>query len=303
MSAHSHQHESGTSGDRRILWAIGVNLLLTAAQVAGGLISGSLALVADAIHNLSDAMALVIAFAARRIARRPADPSMTWGYGRAEAVAALINYTTLIVIGLYLVYEGVFRLFYPQPVGGWIVVVVAGIALAVDTATAVLTFALSKRSMNIRAAFLHNVSDALGSVGVIVGGTLIIIYDWRIIDPIVTLMIAGYVLWQSFREIGGAIRLLMMATPDGLDLRRLIDDVLDLDGVSAIHHVHVWAVTEDTNAFEARILLSGTRQPKEVQSAVRDLLASAYQVNHSNIEVESETRSSGDMPVIGHSNS
>ena len=132
---------------------------------------------------------------------------MTFGYARAEVVAALVNYTTLIVIGLYLAAEAVGRFFAPEPVDGWIVVWIAGAALVIDLVTALLTYSLSKSSVNIRAAFLHNVADALGSVAVIFAGTLILLYDWRLIDPAVTLMIAGYILWQSFAEIGGVIRI------------------------------------------------------------------------------------------------
>src|SRR5215207_36408 len=191
--AHGHHHHdhgvSAEAGDRRVLWAVLVNVILTFAQIAGGIFAGSLALVADAIHNLSDAAALGLAFTARRIARRPSNETMTFGYGRAEGIAALINYTTLIVISVYLVYEAVWRLAQPEPVDGWIVVIIAGVALVVDTITALLTFRLAKDSANIRAAFLHNVADALGSIGVIIAGTLVILFDWWIVDPIVTIAI------------------------------------------------------------------------------------------------------------------
>jgi len=154
--------------------AIIVNVGLTFAQIVGGIFSGSLSLIADALHNFSDAASLAIAAYARRIARRPSNAAMTFGYVRAEVVAALINYTTLIVIGLYLVYEAVMRFITPEPVEGWIVVGVAVVALVIDLATAFLTYAMSKESMNIRAAFVHNVADALGSVGVIVAGWVLI---------------------------------------------------------------------------------------------------------------------------------
>jgi cobalt-zinc-cadmium efflux system protein len=299
MSGHHHNHGDVEAGDRRVLWAIVVNLVLTIAQIVGGIVSGSLSLIADAIHNLSDAMALVIAFGARRIARRPADRTMTWGYGRAEAVAALINYTTLIVIGIYLVYEGVLRLIEPQPVGGWIVVIVAGIALVVDTVTALLTYALSKNSMNIRAAFLHNVADALGSIGVIIAGTLIILFDWRIIDPIVTLMIAAYILWQSFREIGGSIRLLMMGAPENLDLDELLAAMKSVEGVRDIHHVHVWAVTEAANALEAHVVTTG-RPDEEVRNEIRIKLSERFDVAHASLQFESADAACKDAPTIGH---
>ena len=162
---HHHHHVDPDAGDMRVALAVGVNLLLTVAQVVGGVLAGSLALIADALHNFSDAISLVIAFGARRIARRPSDEAMTFGYGRVEVVAALINYTTLIVIGLYLLYEAAMRFADPQPVEGWLIVIIAGIALIVDAVTAALTYAMSKSSVNIRAAFLHNVADALGYTG------------------------------------------------------------------------------------------------------------------------------------------
>ena len=232
------------AGDRRIALALAVNLGLTAAQVAGGILSGSLALIADALHNFSDAISLVIAFAARRIARRPRDEAMTFGYGQVEVVAALINYTTLIVIGLYLLYEAALRLVDPQPVEGWMVVVIAGVALVVDLAAAALTHAMSRTSVNIRAAFLHNVADALGSVAVIVAGTLILLYDWRLVDPIVTALIAGYILWQALIEIGPVIRILMLGSPPDVETGAVLDAVRALDGVADLHHAHFWQMDE-----------------------------------------------------------
>ncbi|CAN0276460.1 unnamed protein product, partial [Chrysoparadoxa australica] len=165
---HHHHHVDPEAGDARMAAAVGVNLLLTVAQVIGGVLSGSLAMIADALHNFSDAASLIIAAWARRIARRPADAGMTFGYGRAEVVAALINLTTLIVIGLYLIYEAVMRFFQPQEVIGWLIIVIAAVALVIDLVTAALTYRMAQDSVNIRAAFLHNLADAMGSVAVIV---------------------------------------------------------------------------------------------------------------------------------------
>lgn len=218
LSAYHHHIES-KAGNARIFWAVVINILLTIVQIIGGILSGSLALIADAIHNLSDALSLVLAFVARKIAQRPADDTMTFGYGRAEIVAALINYTTLILLGLYLIYEAALRFFAPTDVDGWTLVIIAAFALVVDAVTALQTYAMSKQSMNIRAAFLHNVADALGSIAVIVAGTVIILYDWRLIDPLITLLIAGYIILQSVSEIGGAIRILMLGSPPDLDTR------------------------------------------------------------------------------------
>ena len=155
----SHDHGiDAEQGDKRVGIAIFANLILTVAQVIGGILAGSLALIADALHNFSDVASLVIAFGARKIARRPADVRMTFGYGRVEIVAALINYTTLIVIGLYLIYEGGMRFIDPPEVKGWLVVILGSVALAVDALTALLTYSMQKGSVNIRALFLHNLS-------------------------------------------------------------------------------------------------------------------------------------------------
>ena len=219
------------SGDRRVAVAIWANGLLTIAQIVGGILSGSLALIADAIHNFSDMASLVIAFGARKIARRPADAKMTFGYGRVEIVAALINYTSLILIGVYLLYEGVMRWIEPSEVAGWTVVILGGVALAVDTLTAVLTYSMQKGSVNIRALFLHNLSDALASVAVILGGTLILLYDIYWVDPAITIGIAAYILYLALTEIGGPIRTLMLGSPPDVDTDAVIAAVSGIDGV------------------------------------------------------------------------
>ena len=212
--------------------AIAVNFILTLAQIEGGILSGSIALIADALHNLSDAFSLVIAFWARRVARRPPDADMTFGYARVEDVAALINYTALILVGFWLGAEAVLRFLDPQPVQGWIVVILAGVALVIDAATAVLTYRMAKDSVNIRAAFLHNLADALGSVAVIIAGGAILMFGWTWIDPLVTLGIAGYILWMGLTEIGPVIRTLMLGRPEGLRIETVRDQVAKVNGVT-----------------------------------------------------------------------
>nr|WP_280520058.1 cation diffusion facilitator family transporter [Rhizobium cremeum] len=265
--------------------------------------SGSLSLIADALHNFSDAASLVIAYGARRISRRPSDKGMTFGYVRAEIVASLINYTTLIVVGLYLVYEAVMRFITPEPIEGWTVVIVAGIALVIDLITAMLTYTLSKTSMNIRAAFLRNVSDALGSVGVIIAGTLVLIFGWTWIDPAITLMIAGYILWQAFTEIGGSIRILMMAAPEDVDVNKLVSDMRSVEGVQEVHHVHVWRIDEDHKALQAHLVVteSSLRSVAEVKGAVRKILRDRHGIDHSTLEIETPEDGCEDgVQVIGH---
>ena len=285
MNAHTHGHDPG---DRGVLWAVVVNVGLTVAQIAGGILSGSLALIADAIHNLSDAISLGIAFAARKIARRPGHAGMTFGYGRAEIVAALVNYTTLIVIGLWLVNEAIWRFIEPQGVDGWLVVGIAVIALIVDWVTALLTYRLSKHSVNIRAAFLHNVADALGSIGVIIAGSVIILFGWTVIDPIITLVIAGYILWQSFKEGRDVVRMLMLGTPIDIDRDALREDLCRIDGIEDVHHMHVWEIEERRRSLEAHLVIGDAywATAQQVKRSVRDVLKERYSIEHSTLELE-----------------
>jgi cobalt-zinc-cadmium efflux system protein len=296
-----HHHVDPEAGDRRVFAAIAVNMGLTVAQIVGGIISGSLALIADALHNFSDAISLIIAFGARKIARRPRDAEMTFGYGRVEVVAALINYTTLIVIGLYLLYEAAMRFADPQPVEGWLIVVIAGIALIVDAVTAALTYAMSKSSVNIRAAFLHNVADALGSVAVIVAGTLILLYDWRLIDPLVTVLIAGYILWQSFREIGPVIRILMLGSPPEIETDAVLDTVREIDGVTGIHHAHFWQMDEHRAALDAHVVIAEGRwnDADAVKDRIKAALSDHFDIEHTTLELECARHACDDPSEFG----
>jgi cobalt-zinc-cadmium efflux system protein len=297
-----HVHLDPESGDRRVSIAIWANGLLTVAQVAGGIFAGSLALIADALHNFSDMASLVIAFAARKIARRPADARMTFGYGRIEVVAALINYTTLILVGLYLIYEGAMRLIDPPEVGGWTVVIVAGVALLVDALTAALTYTMQKGSVNMRALFLHNLSDALASVAVIVGGTLIILYDMRWVDPAVTIGIAVYILYLSVREIGSPIRTLMLGSPDGIDGAQVIAAMRGVDGVDDVHHVHLWQMQEHEAALDCHVVLNeaGWRRLEAVKADIKAQLNERFGIAHSSLEFEHVDNAHRDALLYGH---
>lgn len=283
---HPHHHPTRQLGERGLATAIVINVGLTVAQVAGGVVSGSLALIADALHNLSDAASLIIAFVARRIGRRSIDDRMTFGYARAEIVAALVNFTTLILLGAFLGYQAVMRLIDPQPIAGWTVVIVAGVALAVDTATAALTYAQARESMNVKAAFLHNLADALASIGVIVGGVLVLRFGWVWVDPVLTLVIAGYVLWHGLAEIGGAIRILMLGTPEGLDPQDVIAAMKGVEGVTDVHHVHVWRFDETRISLEAHLVLADDAGAARAKARVRRILDEGFGIRHVTLETE-----------------
>ncbi len=283
---HGHGHHHHARGDWQVAAAVATNLVLTFAQIVGGILAGSVALIADALHNLSDALALIIAFAARRIARRPAHPGMSFGYGRAELVAALVNYTTLIVVCLWLGFAALERLVDPPPVEGLTVVVLASVALVINGLTALLTFRLSKESANIRAAFLHNLSDAGTSLAVIVSGLLVLWFDWRLADPLITVFISAWILWHCLREVGPVIRILMLAAPDGVADADLRDAILGEPGVEGVHHIHLWQIDERRITVEAHLVIAEGAQAREVLARVKATLARRFGIGHSTFEVE-----------------
>jgi cobalt-zinc-cadmium efflux system protein len=299
---HGHAHIDPQSGDRRVSIAIWANGLLTVAQIVGGILSGSLALIADALHNFSDMASLVIAFFARKIARRPADKRMTFGYGRVEIVAALINYTTLILIGFYLIYEGGMRMIDPPEVQGWTVVILGGVALVVDTLTALLTYSMQKGSVNIRALFLHNLSDALASVAVIIGGSLILLYNMRWVDPAITIGIALYILYLAFTEIGGPIRTLMLGSPPDIDNEAVVEAMRGVDGVADVHHVHLWQMQEHEAALDCHVVLTadGWGQIEKIKATIKDRLKDDFSIGHSSLEFEHEDRAHQNANLYGH---
>jgi cobalt-zinc-cadmium efflux system protein len=299
---HGHAHIDPQSGDRRVSIAIWANGLLTVAQIVGGILSGSLALIADALHNFSDMASLVIAFFARKIARRPADKRLTFGYGRVEIVAALINYTTLILIGFYLIYEGGMRMIDPPEVQGWTVVILGGVALVVDTLTALLTYSMQKGSVNIRALFLHNLSDALASVAVIIGGSLILLYNMRWVDPAITIGIALYILYLAFTEIGGPIRTLMLGSPPDIDNETVVQAMRGVDGVADVHHVHLWQMQEHEAALDCHVVLTadGWGQIEKIKAAIKDRLKDDFSIGHSSLEFEHEDRAHENADLYGH---
>lgn len=284
---HHHHHHSIADGNEKKIWiAISANMALTIGQVIGGIVSGSLSLIADAVHNFSDAASLILAALAIRIGRKPADQKKTFGYKRAETIAALINLTTLVLIGIYLIAEAFQRFFEPQAIHGWVVVIVAGFAFAVDLWTAILTYTQSKNSMNMRAVFLHNLTDALASIGVIIAGLSIYLFDWLWMDAAMTLLIAAYILWHGLHEIRNVIHLLMNGAPDNINIQDVIQAMQKEDGVENVHHVHIWRMDEQRNALEAHIVIKESSQLDPLKEKLKALLDQEFSIGHSTLEFE-----------------
>ena len=286
MHGGHHHHEHGN--DKNLIVAISINLFLTFAQFFGGLISGSLALIADAIHNLSDAISLSIAIFARAIGRKTADEFRTFGYKRAEVIAALINLTLMLIISLYLIYEAIWRFIEPQIISGWIVIIIAGIALIIDLYTSVITYRLSENNMNMKAAFLHNLSDALASIGVVIAGSLILLYEWFWVDSLITMIIAGYILLQTFKMFPNSVNFLMDATPNNISIRDVKTSMSLIEGVEDVHHIHVWNLDEQRVALEAHVV-TGAESLKDnatIKEAIKKSLQEKYDIDHSTLEFE-----------------
>lgn len=284
----SIDHHDDISSDRKLFIAVGINVLLTIAQIVGGILSASLSLIADALHNLSDATALLIALWARKISRRPYDELKTFGYHRAETIAALINTTALLLICVYLMQEAVWRVIDPQPVIGWLVVWIAGIALIIDTITALLVYKESHNNLNMKAAFLHNLADALSSIGVLVAGTLIILFELYWADAIVTIFISVFILWHVCKLLPKTIHFLMNGVPEHLSIEEIKQATIELLEVDAIHHVHIWSIDEQKIALEAHIVVQADELTKVevIKDKLKALLRDRFSITHSTLEFE-----------------
>tara|TARA_R110000737_G_scaffold34232_5_gene52673 strand:- start:5045 stop:5947 length:903 start_codon:yes stop_codon:yes gene_type:complete len=278
---HSHSH----TGNGKLTFAVLINVLLTIVQIIGGVLSGSLSLIADALHNLSDAGAIVIAIFARKISSKRADKNMTFGYQRAEIIGTLINSITLIIVGVYLIYEAISKYFNPTEINGWIVIYIAGIALVVDIATALLTYLSgAKTSMNLRAAFIHNVSDALASVAVIITGFLIIYYQWYFVDVIATVLISIYVLYHGRLLALESIKILMQAVPEKIDISEIQRHLELTLGVQSATDIHVWQLDEHKLFLECKLQLALNVEKVDLVK-IKAKLQDSYGIKHSTIEV------------------
>lgn len=282
--SHNHQH-SHSHGDGKIGIAVIINILLTVAQLVGGIIAGSLALIADALHNFSDAGALLLALIARKIARRGPDDKRTYGYQKVETLAAFTNFVVLILIALWLAVEAVIRFFSPEPVTGNIVFILAAIGFVINGGTALLVRTQAKDNQNMRAAYLHNVTDAVSSLGVMLAGLAISQFGWVWLDPLITLLISAYIVVHAMHDFPDIINILIDGKSSDLSASILAGKIKDIPGVGDVHHIHLRQLGEGSNALEAHIVLSENSSMDDVKISVKDLLKS-LDVDHSTLEFE-----------------
>lgn len=288
---HGHHHHHGEGQTEGRLWiSIALNFIITLAEFIGGIISGSLSLLSDALHNLNDTASLGISLVARKVSKKEANRDKTFGYKRAEIIGAFINLITLVIIALFLIKEGIERFYNPQPIDGMVMFIVAVVGLLGNVITAVLLYRSSKENINIRSAYIHILSDAFSSVGVIVAGVLIIYYQLYIIDTILTLVIAGYILWQSYHMLRKTINILMESTPAGIEIPDVQQAMAGITGVLDVHHLHVWRLDEHNILLESHIVIDeeDMTQMESIKSNLKKLLSANFNINHSTLEFEFE---------------
>lgn len=282
---HHHHGEVSEKTVKYLLISFIINMLLSVVEIVGGIIAGSVSLIGDALHNTSDAFSILIAVIAFKIGRKKADHKYTYGFKRAEIIGGFVNLILLFISGVYLIVEGIGRLISPEPIEGGIIIWVSVLALIIDAATAKLSHHGSEHNTNMRMVFLHNLADALGSVGVIISGLFVVWLNIYWIDGLVALMIAAYMIYQSVLSFPKVVNILMNAAPDGLDLAAVEKALLKIDGVRDVHHLHIWSVNENDVSLECHIVADNLEL---VQTAAK-LLNKEFGITHCNIQIENCT--------------
>lgn len=279
------------TGTKLVLTII-LNFIITLGEVIGGLISGSLSLLSDALHNFSDAISVIISYIALRLSRRENSPKKTFGYKRAEVLAAFINSLVLIFISFYLFKEAVERLMLPTPIDSQVMTLVALVGLLANLAAVLLLHHDSKENLNIKSAYLHLLADTLSSVGVVVGG--IFIWRWQIywLDPLLTLIIGIYILRASYQIFKHSINILIQATPLSIDFQSVIERVKSIPAVLNFHHVHIWQLNDQQIHLEGHLEVGPELRicdADAIRRQVEHLLHAEFEISHVTLQVESDT--------------
>lgn len=286
-AGHSHGAGSWRGTDRRALLAAA---LLTAgfmlAEVVGGLLTGSLALLADAGHMLSDSFSLFLALGAVMLAGRPVSPRRTYGYKRAEILAALVNGVLLVVVSIWIIVEAAGRIGDPPEIlGGWMLAV-AAVGLLVNLAAAKILYSSGGGSLNLRAALRHVLADLAGSVGVILAALIILTTGWELADPIVSIAISVLIAASAWTILRDSVDVLLEAAPPGLDTERIGYEMAALDGVDEVHDLHVWQITSGMPMLSAHVLVGESADCHAIRARLESLLREEFDLGHTTLQVE-----------------
>ncbi len=289
MSHTHHTHSYKDVKDRNLLISIFLNVLITAAQIIGGLASGSLALLSDALHNFSDVISLIVSFAASKLSKQKASINRTFGYKRAEILAAFVNAATLVVVAVLLIIEAVKRFKEPQEIASNLVIWLALIAIFANGFSVLLLKKDSKSNINIRSAYLHLLTDMFASVAVLIGGLLMKFYQIFWVDSLLTFLIALYLIYVGYDLLKTSTKMLMLFTPDHINIKEVVRVVNQLPKVKKLHHVHIWNLSDDELHLEAHLDLEeniSTRDFNELLLEIERVLHDQFNINHVTIQPE-----------------
>lgn len=297
--SHDHSPSIPESG-KRLAIVVTLNFIITITEVIGGLLSGSLSLLSDALHNFSDGIAVIIAWIAIKLRTLPRSDHYTFGLKRAEVLAAVINAGALVAISIYLFIEAWSRYHNPEPIAGNIMTIVATVGLVANIVGTWLLHRGSKESMNLRAAYLHLFSDAISSVGVILGGLAIMFFDVYWIDPLLTVLIGLYVLKESMQILWQTLSIFMLASPSELDTDEIRQTIHDQENIEDVHHIHLWAVAENDIHFECHVAVDDQliSEVSALREKLETLLHDRFDINHTTFQFEASTDSckTADLP-------
>ena len=284
---HGHHHHGEIKGTRLFLTVL-LNAGITIAELIGGIISGSISLISDAIHNFSDVLSLLISYAANRLAGRNATEKHTFGFKRSEIIAAFINSATLIVLAFYILYEAVMRFFEPLEISANLVIWLALGSILVNGLSVLFIKDDAHGNMNIKSAYLHLFGDMLTSIAVMIGGILIKYFHIYWIDPLFSIVIAVYLLHMSWDIFKDSLRIMMQFTPGHIDLNAVAGEIEEIGGVKNLHHIHVWQINEHEIMFEAHVDLKediSISRFEEILAAAEKKLKK-YRINHVTLQPE-----------------
>lgn len=286
--AHNHHHAHGHAhGETRLVIALVLTCLYMVVEAVGGVFFNSLALLADAGHMLSDVVAIALSWAAIRIGNRSPTERHTFGFRRTEILAALANGLALWAIVALIFFEAVHRFFSPEPVQGSGMLLIAAVGLAVNVVMALLLFSSREESLNIRGAFLHIVSDALGSLGAIVAAVIILRTGENRVDPAVSVLVGFLIIYSSWSLIRESLHILMEAVPHGLEIKEIEEAVLKQEGVCCMYDLHVWTIGADQSALSAHMVVSDPQWDRtELLMRLNKLLAEEFNIEHTTIQIE-----------------
>ncbi|GAA4234103.1 cation diffusion facilitator family transporter [Postechiella marina] len=286
---HNNTHVHNDLKGRNLLWSILLNIIITVAQVIGGILSGSLSLLSDALHNFSDVISLIVSYIANKLTKRKASLQKTFGYKRAEILAAFINASTLIIVAILLIIEAVKRFNNPQEIASNLVIWLSAVAILANGFSVLLLKKDSKSNMNMKSAYLHLLTDMMASVAVLIGGLLMKYFKLFWVDSVLTFAIAIYLIWMGFYLLKNATKVLMLFTPDDIPLKKIVEQINAFEAIKNVHHVHVWQLNEDEIHLEAHIDFNEDITLSQFDAILHDIeefVFNTYDINHVNIQPE-----------------